>query len=808
MGWIARLGPLAVVLGIALAVDSGRADSPVSPTKPTSEPAARAILAKHCVECHGPTIQKGELRLDSLAADFASPESRKNWQTVVDRVADGSMPPAKKPRPEKSDLDAVRGWIATGMAAADRERNRKEGRAVLRRLNRTEYENTIRDLLGVRVDVKELLPADPISRGFDNQAAELKVSEVQLRRYLEAADLALAAAVTHAPKPEPQKKAYTYTDKAFDRNFTINWHKLPDGAVVIPNDGNYPSSVLSTFRAPVSARYKIRIDGYGYKTNAPIVFAIYTGSFGRSPDSTLEGYFDFPADKAGKVETEVWIDEKNTIRIMPQGFRGGNKKDDLPGLAVLGVEIDGPYLDVWPPRGHSLLFGNLPSKPTGPPKPAPKGRPAPPVPMQVVSADPDADAKRLLPGFLASAFRRPVTDEQVAPFLAVYAGERKEGASFEDAMRSAAAAALCSPDFLFLREAPGKLDDHALACRLSYFLTRSMPDEPLRKLAAAKKLSDPAVLRAETERLLKSPAAERFAVDFTDAWLDLRNIDFTNPDRLLYPEFDLPLQHAMLAESRAFFAEVLNQNLPAATFLDSDFAMLNERLAKHYRIPGVSGPQIRRVALPPDSHRGGVLTQGAVLKVSASGTNTSPVVRGVYVLERIMGIHPPPPPPGIAAVEPDIRGAKTVRELLDKHRSGENCVGCHRQIDPPGFALEEYDAIGGFRDKFRTMGTGPQPKSPLPPGRYRLGQPVDASGELTNGKSFKNFEEFRKLLAAEPDRFAACLVGKLMAFATGREAGPADRAEVERIVAESTKSKYAFRDLVHAVVQGETFRTK
>ncbi len=262
----------------------------------------------------------------------------------------------------------------------------------------------------------------------------------------------------------------------------------------------------------------------------------------------------------------------------------------------------------------------------------------------------------------------------------------------------------------------------------------------------------------------------------------------------------------MVEETWAFFTEVVTKNLPAATFLDSDFAMLNERLARHYGIPGVKGPEVRRVPLPKDAGRGGVLTQAAVLKVSANGTNTSPVVRGVYVLERFLGVTPPAPPPGVPAVEPDIRGAKTIRELLDKHRSTDNCAGCHRQIDPPGFALEEFDVIGGHRDHFRTLGTGTAPKQAG--ARYKLGPPVDAGGELPGGKRFKNFTEFRKLLLADPERFAGCLTAKLVAFATGRLVGPADQPEIDRILKTTAAKQYPTRDLIHAVVQSDLFRTK
>jgi hypothetical protein len=373
-------------------------------------------------------------------------------------------------------------------------------------------------------------------------------------------------------------------------------------------------------------------------------------------------------------------------------------------------------------------------------------------------------------------------------------------------MRTAAIAVLCSPEFLFLKEPAGRLNDLQLASRLGYFLTRSAPDAEL--LTA--KLTQPEVLRAQTERLLQAATLERFVIDFTDGWLNLREIDFTTPDKQLYPEYDELLLDSMLRETRSFVTELIQNNLGVANIVQSDFAMLNSRLAQHYGIPGVSGLAMQKVKLPPDSHRGGVLTQASVLKVSANGTNTSPVVRGVFVMDRILGIEPPPPPPGVPGVEPDIRGATTLRELLDKHRNMESCNGCHRAIDPPGFALESYDVIGGWRERFRSIDQGEQVKLTVQGRkvRYRLGPPVDAAGELSSGAKFANLSELKTLLLAGQDRVARCMIEKLLIFATGRAMGFSDRGELDKIVAQSKAKNHAMRDLIHAVVQSEIFRSK
>jgi hypothetical protein len=314
----------------------------------------------------------------------------------------------------------------------------------------------------------------------------------------------------------------------------------------------------------------------------------------------------------------------------------------------------------------------------------------------------------------------------------------------------------------------------------------------------------------QTERLLKAASLERFVTDFTDGWLNLRDIEFTTPDKQLYPEFDGVLLDSMLRETRAFFTELVTHNLSVANLIDSDFAMLNKRLAAHYNIPGVSGLELRKVSLPADSKRGGILTQASVLKVSANGTNTSPVVRGIWVMDRLLGMEPPPPPPGVPGVEPDIRGATTLREQLAKHSTMESCHACHRVIDPPGFALENYDVIGGWRDRFRSLGEGERTDLKVEGRRvrYKLGPPVDAAGELANGEKFGNLADLKKLLLSRQDEVARAVVTKLLTFATGREMGFADRTEIERLVAQSRRQGHGMKDMILAVTASSIFTSK
>jgi hypothetical protein len=387
-----------------------------------------------------------------------------------------------------------------------------------------------------------------------------------------------------------------------------------------------------------------------------------------------------------------------------------------------------------------------------------------------------------------------------------------KGRRFDDALRAAYKMALCSPNFLFLQEKPGRLDDHALAARLSYGLWSTAPDDELTVLATQKKLHDPAVLRAQTERLLASPKAARFIRNFLGSWLNLRDIDFTQPDTKLYPEFEQYLQQSMVAETERFFEELLQNNLSVRNIVHSDFAMLNERLAEHYGIAGVKGEQLRKVSLTADSRRGGFITQGAVLKVSANGTSTSPVVRGAYVLDRILGTPPDPPPKNVPAIEPDIRGATTIREQLDKHRNQPACAGCHAQLDPPGFALENYDVTGRWRTVYRAIPDSAKDKVVNVPGTdirfYTQGRPVDPSFAMADGRAFKDADQFKRIILADPEQLARCVTEKLITHFTGAPIQFADRAVIEAIVQKTEANDYGLRTLLHEVIHSRVFTHK
>jgi len=778
-------------------------------------PAIQPFLSQHCLDCHDGEVKKGGLDLSSLSTDRADAAAHKKWVRVFDRVTAGEMPPEKKPRPAAGELKPFLAALGADLTA----QHASQKGTVLRRLNRREYQNTIDDLLGIHVELMSQLPEDGRAHGFDNIGEALSISGVQMQRYMEAAEFALNAALLTDARPETRKERFTLESDRNKDALSKHWLKRSDGAVVVFNNGGFPSTQLPGFRAAAPGVFRVRITGYGYQIQETAAFAVIAGTFNRGGDQDIRGFYELPPNKPGNVELTLTLRAGDGIKISPQGLNGpdghspvkdGPDKYPGEGFALLGVEVEGPIIQEWPPRGQKLLLGKAKLRELPPAQPFLKKRIDYKPNFTADAANPSSDARSALRQFLPQAFRRPVAESDAAPYFALFDKEFAESKDFLGAMRTTAIAALCAPEFLYLKEPAGKLDDYALAARISYFLTRSAPDAELLKLASERKLNQPAVLRAQTERLLNGAGLNRFVADFTDGWLNLRELEFTTPDRLLYPEFDGLLLDSMLHETRGFIRELITGNLSLANLIQSDFAMLNSRLARHYGIPGVNGLAIQKVKLPPDSKRGGLLTHASILKVSANGTSTSPVIRGVWVLERILGITPQPPPPGTPGVEPDIRGAKTVREILDKHRSTETCNSCHRQIDPPGFALESYDVIGGWRDRFRSMGEGEQVRIKVEGRnvRYRLGQPVDAAGQLPTGQSFKDFAGFQKLLLASQDDVARCVAEKLLTFATGREMGFSDRAEIARLTTESKAKGHATCDLLHLVVQSQVFQSK
>ncbi len=474
--------------------------------------------------------------------------------------------------------------------------------------------------------------------------------------------------------------------------------------------------------------------------------------------------------------------------------------DGYPGIAMHWLEIEGPFHEQWPPKSYQALFGDLPFKKE-------QGS------IQAISKKPDVDAKTLLSQFMERFYRRDIQEKESTRFYNYALSLIKEGSSFTSAMLSTYTAILVSPEFLFLSSDPGPLKQEAIAERLAFFLNNSGPDQALKELAKKGKLLDEPHLKKEVDRLIKKPEFDRFVKDFLDSWLSLSEINDTEPDRELYPEYagDGWLTQSMLKESQYFFKDLILNNRPAHYIIDSNYTFTDERLAQHYNIKSVQGVHFRKTPLPKNSPYGGFITQASVLKVSANGTTTSPVLRGVYVIERLLGEHLPPPPP-VEAAEPDIRGATTIRDILKKHREDPSCASCHQKFDPPGFALENFDVMGRWRNNYRALSQGTNKVEGL--GRsgnefvHYIAQKIDASGTTSKGQPFQDILGFKKHLLQDKKKIAKNILEQMIVYATGAKVSIADREIVEAILNKSEASQYGLKTLILEMIQSPLFTNK
>ena len=559
---------------------------------------------------------------------------------------------------------------------------------------------------------------------------------------------------------------------------------------------------------------------YEGKRSEPVSFyAMYTGNGDEGSVNPTTDHVRFlatveaPPDQPRTLQFEAYLRRGEILRpdtiglprpmvpALPETIQQFDP-DGFPGVAFHWVEIEGPLAEQWPPASYGALFGNLPFRQV-------EGVQR----VEAVPQDPRGDAAALLRDFMERAYRHPPRERETEGFFAIADGLLAEGVPFTEAMITTYAAVLSSPRFLFMSQDPGRLDDYGLAERLALFLTDAGPDEELLALAGGGRLGIPEVLRDQVDRLLDRGRADRFFHGFLNDWLGLDEIRVTEPDRTLFPEYagDDWLVDSMVAETRLFFADLVARDLPARNIVDSDYTFLNERLASHYGVDGIRGPALRRTPLPDGNPHGGILTQASVLKVTANGAGTSPVVRGAWVKERIEGEPPPPPPPGIPSVEPDTRGATTIRELLARHRDDRACAACHARIDPPGLALENFDVMGAWRENYRSLGEGERVEGRGRSGNnfvYYVGKPIDASGQLRDGRAFRDIHGFKALLLADERRIAKNLAEQLTVYATGARVRFSDREAIAGILDRSAASEYGVRTMIHEIVQSTLFRNK
>lgn len=859
------------ILSLLFAASAALVTAPTGLAEQLSEVSNR-FMATHCVTCHDAESKEGGLDLTAATLDLADHSQNRRWIKLFDKVQGGEMPPASEPRPNADQLRSFLHELDDRLTQADEARRKQTGRTVIRRLNRNEYENSLSQLFDMPIDIREILPPDATHQGFDTVGAALNVSAVQMESYLEALDRVLdQATILHEPIERKLHRLSYHNCVGTMKEFRRNQPALvqPDGVAFFATEKlAHLHTVMDQYSIPLDGHYKVRVSAYAIRSPEPITLTLRVGGTGYHesldlPHRLLRNAGVYEGEPQ-IIEWEGWLQRGHYFHaypnLRPMRFIKELRQEEYqgPGVVVQWMEVDGPIVDQWPRASHRRLWEGVPTKPipdvtpnadinaqlSDPPDTKvvirypikgsrdkaghPKFRyedhpneftyhrvPKPDAlrrTLELAPENPKADTRRLLTSFVAKAFRRPTSSADVEPFVRLANDWLDKGQSFEDAMRTAYKAVLTSPEFLYFSNRRESLDDYAVAERLAYFLWRQPPDETLRALASQGELAKPDVLRSQTERLLGDARARHFVNDLAGQWLDLKLIDFTSPDSDLYPEFDKVLEWSMVQETQLFVQEMLEKNLPARTIVDSDFAILNDRLAKLYGIPAVRGSEFRRVPLPDDSSRGGLLTQASILKVTANGTTTSPVVRGKWVLERILGIEADPPPPGVPAIEPDIRGAVTVMEQLEKHRNATACASCHAKFDPLGVALECFDVMGAERVKYRALDpTKAEIKvnyipDELPVRKFKDGLPVEAAYQLADGQRFNDIREFKKLLLRNELRLAESIVEKLILFSTGAPVGFADRRDVQSLIASTAKSEHGFRDLIHAVIQSPIFR--
>ncbi|MEM9827774.1 MAG: DUF1592 domain-containing protein [Planctomycetota bacterium] len=777
------------------------------PAKTHAVKPLKHFLEANCLDCHDGAGGEGGFDIAMLNAGIDNAETYKRWVRALDRVRDGEMPP-----PEDMEIDVeqrhqfvrrTHQWLSE----FQRREDSKYGRVRGRRLTAQQVERTLCDLLKVDLPLADLVPPDPRPSGFAETAAGQQMSHFQLQSHLTLVDAALDASWQRLFENQPVHLALPAERIANKpKNKRNRDPELLDGAAVGWNSRMpfYPR--ISNSKVKQAGWYDIELNASALNmpdagqpgskglwcsvrsgamtSSAPLMFWVGQFELHEAPET-----FRFRAYVQADHLLEVRI---NDVRLKRAKFAGGQvgngegTPQNVPGIAMhhLGLR------QVFPGGDRETVierwFGDAPVKID-----------AKREQVQYVGDNPQADFRPLIQRFVALAFRRP-GDAAADRYGDFFDAQLDASGDPVAALRAMYRAILCSPRFLYFKESPGRLDDHALADRISYFLTGTSPDAELRDLADRGELSDPEVIRKTIHRLLADDGTERFVERFAKQWLDLIDIDFTTPEPRLHPDFDPIVQQSMLDETRLFLTDLFRRDAPVRELVDSRHTFLNRRLAEYYRVPGLAGEAMRRTRLPADSPRGGLLAQGSVLKVTAAGNETSPVVRGVWISERILGQEIPAPPENVPAVEPDVRGATTIREQLEKHQDDANCAACHRMIDPPGYALENFDAAGRWRDYY-----------PRLKGRRILdGAEIDASFRMPDGREFADFQEFKRCVADRPEKLAENLAAKLLVYGTGEEIRYSDRAALREIVRDLSERQYPIKEILCRVVLSDCFGSK
>ncbi len=763
----------------------------------------------HCVGCHGERKHEAEFRIDTLSRRVGS-ENSPQWAEVIERINSGEMPPKDvKTRPTPQESAAVIEWLAARLKEGEAARMARRGRVSFYRLTRDEYVNTVRDLIGVHFDATDPtgFPEDPEWHGFERLGSVLTLSPSNIEKYLAAAETILAEAYP-AQKPayfEATRRAVPAEHIEEEHRERLRQLGLLDKVRFEMWAGDiYRGSVLQSL--PEAGIYEISFTLSGLKpeNGRPPRLMVYETQLDRV---LFEQDIIAPEDKPITVTFQAHLPKGrpsiNVINNIPgpsNNFRAG-RHSNIPFISTKVGRTPWQMKltdEQGRPRYSFLILDQISWR--GPLlSEQERKRREEYWPAQSESLD------QVRTGFAKltrRAFRRPVSTAEVESYVAVVKAELDAGEPFPAAVKAGMSAILCSKSFLFLAEGDEEsqrdtLSDWEIACRLSYLLWSTMPDDELFSLAEQGKLRDKSELGRQTQRMLADPRAKRFSESFASQWLRLRNVGMFQPDKKLYPDYDKSLEKSMVGETTEFFHEVLERGLTLREFIHSDWTMANARLAQFYGLPNIDGSGFRRVSLPSDSHRGGLLTQASILSLTSDGTRHRPVHRGKWVSESIFGKSPPPPPANVDPIAPNpVDSPKaTLRMKLEAHIHDPRCASCHRKIDPLGLAFENYDAIGRWRTNEAVEGTGENP-------------PVDPSGMLPDGRRYKTPEEFKQLLLADIDAFTHTFVEKLATYGLRRSMTFADHDDLAAIAKTCKAGDYQLRDIVGNFVTSDLFQKR
>jgi hypothetical protein len=765
--WTAMFATAALTYGVGLAEES------LSPAASVFQKDMVPFLKQYCYECHGIKKQKADVDFENLPTTTEIFKDTELWELTRDLLLDNEMPPEKSPQPGMEDKQHILDLIDLELERFDCDSLSNPGRVTIRRLNRAEYDNTIRDLLGVNFQPSKDFPLDEVGYGFDNIGDVLSLSPILMEKYLNAAESVVTNAILSQipawpPVSRHQAEQFTTTEDEIIR---------AEGPVM----GFYrEGSASKTIETEQAGEFKLIIRAYGQQAG---------------PDHAKLEVAINEKDKQ-VIDVDAFQEKPRTYTIKTNLAQGANhlslaylnnyNVQDHPVAELNGdrnlfvdyVEIEGPLNVERPalPESHTRI-----------------------IPGQPERGKEIAYAGQILKPFAKRAWRRPVSDRETERLTSLVAYALKQKATFEESIQVALQAILTSPSFLFRweldpteKEGEGtrQLNEYELASRLSYFLWSSMPDEELFALADEGRLSDPEVLKHQVERMIQDPKSDAFVTNFAGQWLQFRSLDTVTPDPTRFPTYNDELRQAMQRESELFFSEIMRTNRSLTDFLDADFTYLNETLARHYGMEGVQGKEFQRVSLDADSQRGGVLTQASVLTLTSNPTRTSPVLRGKWILEQIMGTPPPPPPPDAPLLEETEEAmlSGSLRERMEKHRIKPDCATCHEKMDPIGFAFENFNAVGEWRD-------------------LDEGFPIDPSGKLPDGTEFDGPKDLIKELMKR-DTFVRSVIEKMLTFALGRGLEYYDQCTVDEIYEDLSADHLKFQTLIQSIVLSKPFQLR